>query len=241
MAHLRFQTGRSGQHHDIEAPLQGGGHVIDPLVPRVGRGDEGESLAGRNVQMQLRDADALFRQQGDERVLHFAGAAGDLLEAGHGPVFHSPVDRTFEHGAFGRPLGDEQGIIPGIAYLLFRRPGRPLYDPCGIAVDGGAEVFGQPALGRARFPHQQEGPVREQGGDGYLHQPLIAHVFGRDLHIPHPAAADVGAHRPRRHAPAHGHGPGLGVRQRRQLGLKQLLGRKPLHIGMLLHRLLLFT
>ena len=108
---------------------------------------------------------------------------------------------------------------------------RALHHLGGVPVDGGGQMLRQPGLCRSRLPDEQQGPVCHQRGDGDLHQPLVSHVFGGDLHpfdlgVPR----QVSQHRPGGHPPARGDRLRLRRDQRVQLSLVKLLRRETLYV-----------
>ena len=225
--HLGLNVRRRGQHHNVETALQCGGHLVDPLISGVRRGDDGEALFRCDLLREFRNGDALFRQDGDQSVLHLAGAAGDLLDTGDGARFHCLIDGAFYEGVEGGAFCQQHGIIPRIANLFLRRSGSALNNTGGVAVDGGGEVLRQPRLRRARLTDQQQRTVGDQRCNANFHNAPVAHVLGCDDLIPHFSAHDIGEHRAWRHAPALRHGIGFCCDQGIQLLLKLLLCGAP--------------
>ena len=85
--------------HEVEPPLQRRGQVVDAAVAAVGGGDDGEAGLGEDdvVVVELGDGDVLLGQDRDQRVLHVAGGAGQLLEAADHALLHRGHDRRRDH------------------------------------------------------------------------------------------------------------------------------------------------
>ena len=91
---LLVGIGRQRQHHRVEASAQRGGQIVDAAVAVVGSGDEVEARDRLHLAGQLRHGQGLLAEHRDQRVLHVAGHARELLDANDRAGAHRPVDRA---------------------------------------------------------------------------------------------------------------------------------------------------
>ena len=200
--HLLVLRSRNRQHHGVETTFQSAGEFIHALVTVVGRGDDRKARHGLEFHAQLGHGQGLFRQHGDQGVLHIGGNARQLFDARDLAQLHGVDQRAGNQRLFRRAMGQQLGIVPAIAQLLFAGAGRALDQHGGVAADSRRQMLGHPGLGRTRHAIQQQCTVGGQRGDGNLHQARIADVLGADLKaIAQAAAHQVLQHRPGRELP----------------------------------------
>src|SRR5690606_23730473 len=194
---------RDRQHDGVEAAAQRAGQVVDAAVAVVGGGDDVEAALGLHLDAEFGHRQGLLRQDGDQRVLHVGGDAGEFLDAGQAALGHGGHDGAGHQGLLGGPLGEQAGVVPAVAHRFLGGARGALDQQGGVAGDGGGEVFGQPGLGGAGHAEQQQGAVGGQGGDGDLDDAARAHVLGGDLGaVVEGGAEDVLGDGPRRQLPA---------------------------------------
>ena len=230
--HFLVFRGRNRQHHRVEATLERGGELVHALVAVVRRGDHVEAAHGLHFLAELGHGQRLFRKNGDERVLHVGGDAGQFLHAGDAAVFHGAHERTFHQCLPRRPLGQQLGVVPAVAHLFLARARRALNDARGIAAHGRGQMLRHPRLGRARHAVQKQRAIGGQRGHGDFHEPATADVLGRDLKaVVEPAAHEIGTHGPGRHLPVLRARMRVGLLQFFQLFGKLLFGVLTQHAG----------
>ena len=125
-ADFLFLRGGHGQDDRVEAPFERGGQFVDALVAVVRRGDEVEAAHGLHFVVELGDGEGLFGQDGDQRILHVGGDAGQFLHAGDAALGHGAHERAFDQRGAGRPFGEQFRIVPAIPHLFFAGARRTL-------------------------------------------------------------------------------------------------------------------
>ena len=196
---LVFGAGGERQHHRVKTALKCTGKFVDAAVAVVGRGNHVKALNGLHFIVQLGDGQQLFRQDGDQRVLHVGGNAGQLFDAGNLAVAHGVHHRARHQGGVSRTVGNQAGVVPAVANGFFARARGALDQQFRIAGNGRGQMLGDPRFAGAGNAHEQQGAVGGKRGNGDFDEATVANIFGLDLKaIVKRAAQNVGGHRPRR-------------------------------------------
>lgn len=188
---------------EVETPLESARHLMHATIADICSGDDVEAGPGQQhsmIAVKLRHHHQLFRDNADQDVLDFGRTAGDFLESDDQSPCHTDMQRPWHERARGWPLGQQQGVVPGILDLIFRRAGRALNGVRRTAGNGRRQQFGQHRLGRAGLADKQQPTIPGQPHDGTLDQDVVAEEFAFDLRAL--AATNKGSHRLRGQFPA---------------------------------------
>ncbi|MND99869.1 hypothetical protein D3C80_922610 [compost metagenome] len=213
---------------EVEAALERGGHLVDPAVAQVGRGDDVEAGPGEQIRLhvlQFGDVQQPLGQHRHQAVLHLGDAAADFLEAQQAAAGHRPVQRPRHQRRRAGAVAQQQRVVPAVADLLLHHPGAALHGQRAVAADRRRQQLGEQRLGGTRLAHQHQPALAGQGDDGALDERVVAVDLACDASVA-PAAEDEGAHRARTQAPALRARTVVGLAQRgKLLGVSQLGGQ----------------
>jgi len=126
----------------------------------------------------------LFRQQRDERILHFGGRARDFLEAYQLALLETAKDRAGHQRLGAGAFRQQQGVVPAVANLLLGGAGGALHHLQAVAANRCGQMFTKPAFCGSRFTDKQQGPVGGERGNGNFDDALVAQVLRPNLDAP---------------------------------------------------------
>ncbi len=182
--HLGREVADRVDRLEVEPALERGRHGVHAAVARVGGGDHVEALPREHAPrraLQLGDDQHPVAQDREQAVLDLERAAGDLLEPHELPGAHAEVQRRGHQRPLGRPLGQEERVVPGVLDRVLAGGGAPLDREPRVAADRGREQLAEVALGRARLADQHQAAVAGERHHAALHEPAAPHELGDHL------------------------------------------------------------